>query len=193
MLGNDGGVYFTYDGAKTWDYIDNLPISQFYDIAIDNREPYWIFGGAQDNGSWAFPSATYSRGGMTNTDVVNTGFGDGFQSAVDPVDQRFVYANSQNGRAFLADLVTREEHFIQPVAASGQDPYRFNWNTRDSRVAERSRRSYYMGAQKLLKTTNRGQTWQEISPDVTKHIRPAQLSVGAGIPARAGRCRATMA
>jgi hypothetical protein len=72
MLGNDGGVYFTYDGAKTWDYIDNLPIGQFYDIAIDNRDPYWIFGGAQDNGSWAFPSATYSRGGMTNADVVNT-------------------------------------------------------------------------------------------------------------------------
>lgn len=182
MLGNDGGVYFTYDGAKTWDYIDNLPISQFYDIAIDNREPYWIFGGAQDNGSWAFPSATYSRGGMTNTDVVNTGFGDGFQSAVDPVDRRFVYANSQNGRAFLADLVTREEHFIQPVAASGQDPYRFNWNTA-IHVSPNDPKAYYMGAQKLLKTTNRGQTWQEISPDVTKHVRPGQLSVGAGFPA----------
>ena len=181
MLGNDGGVYFTYDGAKTWDYIDNLPIGQFYDIAIDNREPYWIFGGAQDNGSWAFPSATYSRGGMTNADVVNTGFGDGFQSAVDPVDQRFVYANSQNGRAFLADLVTREEHFIQPVAPTGQDPYRFNWNTA-IHVSPNDPKSYYMGAQKLLKTTNRGQTWQEISPDLTKHIRAAQLSVGAGFP-----------
>ena len=182
MLGNDGGVYFTYDGAKTWDYIDNLPIAQFYDIAIDDREPYWIFGGAQDNGSWSFPSATYSRGGMTNIDVVNTGFGDGFQSAVDPLDRRFVYANSQNGRAFLADLVTREEHFIQPVAPSGQDSYRFNWNTA-IHVSPNDPKAYYMGAQKLLKTTNRGQTWQEISPDLTKHIRPAQLSVGTGFPA----------
>jgi len=93
-----------------------------------------------------------------------------------------VYANSQNGRAFLADLVTREEHFIQPVAASGQDPYRFNWNTA-IHVSPNDPKAYYMGAQKLLKTTNRGQTWQEISPDVTKHVRPAQLSVGAGFPA----------
>ena len=179
MLGNDGGVYFTYDRGKTFSYIDNLPISQFYDIAIDDREPYWIYGGAQDNGSWAFPSATYSRGGMTNADVLNTGFGDGFQSAVDPSDRRWVYANSQNGRAFLSDMVTREEHFIQPVAAQGQDPYRFNWNTAIA-VSPNDPRTYYMGAQKLLKTTNRGQSWQEISPDVTKHVRPAGLSVGDG-------------
>ena len=182
LLGNDGGVYFTNDGARTWDYIDNLPISQFYDITIDNREPYWIYGGAQDNGSWAFPSATYSRGGMTNADVLNTGFGDGFQSAVDPLEPRFVYANSQNGRAFLADMVTREEHFIQPVAPAGQDPYRFNWNTA-IHVSPNDPKAYYMGAQKLLKTTNRGQSWQEISPDLTRQIRAAQLSVGAGFPA----------
>jgi photosystem II stability/assembly factor-like uncharacterized protein len=179
MLGNDGGVYFTYDGARTWSYIDNLPISQFYDIAIDNREPYWIYGGAQDNGSWAFPSATYSRGGMTNADVLNTGFGDGFQSAVDPLNPRFVYANSQNGRAFLADMATREEHFIQPVAAAGQDPYRFNWNTA-IHVSPNDPKSYYMGAQKLLRTTDRGQTWREISPDVTRQVPRTQLSVGAG-------------
>jgi photosystem II stability/assembly factor-like uncharacterized protein len=182
MLGNDGGVYFTYDAGRSWDYVDNLPIAQFYDIAIDNREPYWIYGGAQDNGSWAFPSATYSRGGMTKTDVLNTGFGDGFQSAVDPLDRRFVYANSQNGRAFLADMVTREEHFIQPVAPAGQDPYRFNWNTA-IHLSPNDPTAYYMGAQKLLKTTNRGQTWQEISPDLSKHLPRAQVSVGAGFPA----------
>ncbi len=179
MLGNDGGVYFTYDGARTWSYVDNLPISQFYDIAVDDREPYWIYGGAQDNGSWAFPSATYSRGGMTNADVLNTGFGDGFQSAVDPLNPRFVYANSQNGRAFLSDLVTREEHFIQPVAPAGQDPYRFNWNTA-IHVSPNDPKAYYMGAQKLLKTTDRGQTWQELSPDLSRRVPRAQLAVGAG-------------
>jgi photosystem II stability/assembly factor-like uncharacterized protein len=179
MLGNDGGVYFTYDGARTWSYIDNLPISQFYDIAIDDREPYWIYGGAQDNGSWAFPSATYSRGGMTNADVLNTGFGDGFQAAVDPRDRRFVYANSQNGRAFLADLVTREEHFIQPVAPAGQDAYRFNWNTA-IHVSPNDPKAYYMGAQKLLRTTDRGQTWREISPDLSRRVARGQLSVATG-------------
>ena len=182
LLGNDGGVYATYDGGKTFAYIDNLPISQFYDIAIDDRDPYWIYGGAQDNGSWAFPSATYSRGGMTNADVENIGFGDGFQSAVDPIDRRFVHANSQNGRAFLADLVTREERFIQPVAKAGEDPYRFNWNTAmlQSPVDPRA---LYLGAQRLLKTTDRGSTWQEISPDLTRHVGRGQLSVGDGFPA----------
>lgn len=182
LLGNDGGVYATYDGGKTFAYADNLPISQFYDIAIDDRDPYWIYGGAQDNGSWAFPSATYSRGGMTNADVENIGFGDGFQSAVDPIDRRFIHANSQNGRAFLADLVTREERFIQPVAKAGEEPYRFNWNTAmlQSPVDPHA---LYLGAQRLLKTTDRGSTWQEISPDLTRHLGRGQLSVGDGFPA----------
>jgi photosystem II stability/assembly factor-like uncharacterized protein len=183
LLGNDGGFYATYDRGQRWQFIDNLPISQFYDIAVDTRDPYWIYGGAQDNGSWAFPSATYSRGGMTNADVLNTGFGDGFQSAVDPLEPRFVYANSQNGRAFLADMVTREEHFIQPVAPTGQDPYRFNWNTA-IHVSPNDPRAYYMGAQKLLRTTDRGQTWKEISPDLTRRVPRAQLSVGAGFSNR---------
>jgi len=181
MLGNDGGVYFSYDGGRAWVYCDNLPIGQFYDIAVDNRTPYWIFGGAQDNGSWAFPSATYSRGGMTNADVVNTGFGDGFQSGVDPLDQRFVYANSQNGRGFLADLVTREERFVQPVAKPGQPAYRFNWNTA-VHVSPGNPKAYYMGAQKLLRTTNRGETWDEISPDLTRQATRSELSVGEGFP-----------
>jgi photosystem II stability/assembly factor-like uncharacterized protein len=182
MLGNDGGVYFSYDNGRSWTYVDNLPISQFYDIAIDDREPYWIYGGAQDNGSWAFPSATYSRGGMTNLDVQNTGFGDGFQSAVDPIDRRFVHANSQNGRAFLADMVTREERFIQPVAAAGQESYRFNWNTA-MHQSPNDPRAIYLGAQKLLKSIDRGTTWQEISPDLTKHLGRGALSVGEGFPA----------
>ncbi|HEX3866321.1 MAG TPA: hypothetical protein VHV78_06185, partial [Gemmatimonadaceae bacterium] len=145
MLGNDGGVYFSYDGGESFSYIDNLPISQFYDISIDAREPYWIYGGAQDNGSWAFPSATYSRGGMTNADVRNIGFGDGFESAVDGRDPRFIYANSQNGRSFLADMNTREERFIQPVAPAGAEPYRFNWNTA-MHASPTDPRTVYLGA-----------------------------------------------
>jgi len=182
MLGNDGGVYFSYDNGRSWRYVDNLPISQFYDISIDDREPYWIYGGAQDNGSWAFPSATYSRGGLTNLDVQNTGFGDGFQSAVDPLDRRFVHANSQNGRAFLADMVTREERFIQPVPPAGHEPYRFNWNTA-MHQSPNDPHALYLGAQELLKTTDRGTTWQEISPDLTRHVARGSLSVGDGFPA----------
>lgn len=182
MLGNDGGVYFSYDDGASFGYVDNLPIAQFYDISVDDREPYWIYGGAQDNGSWAFPSATYSRGGMTNADVLNTGFGDGFQSAVDAADRRFVHANSQNGRAFLADMTTREERFIQPVAPRGQEPYRFNWNTA-MHQSPNDGRIVYLGAQVLLATNDRGSTWREISPDLTKHLARANLSVGDGFPA----------
>jgi len=178
MLGNDGGVYFTYDGARNWVYADNLPIAQFYDIAIDNREPYWIYGGTQDNGSWAFPSATYSRGGMSKAEVKSTVYGDGFQAAVDPLDPRLVYANSQNGRVFLANIETHEEQFIQPVSPTPSEPYRFNWNTANH-ASPNDPTIHYLGAQKLLKTTNRGRSWQEISPDLTKRLGRT-LSVGAG-------------
>jgi len=182
-VGSDGGLWRSDDSGGNFKNLNsNLEITQFYDIAIDNRTPYWIYGGAQDNGSWAFPSATYSRGGMTNADVVNTGFGDGFQSAVDPRDSRFVYANSQNGRGFLSDLVTREERFVQPVAKPGQPAYRFNWNTA-VHVSPNDPKVYYMGAQKLLKTANRGETWEEISPDLTRQATRSELSVGNGFPA----------
>src|SRR5262249_36518261 len=100
----------------------------------------------------------------------------------DPLDARFIYANSQNGRGFLADMVTREEHFIQPVAPAGDDPYRFNWNTA-IHVSPNDPKTYYVGAQKLLKTTDRGQTWDETSPDLTKHLAYGEVSVGAGFPA----------
>ena len=182
MLGNDGGVYFSHDTGRTWAYADNLPIAQFYDIAIDDQEPYWIYGGTQDNGSWAFPGATYSRGGMTRLEVKNTVFGDGFQAAVDPLDRRFIYANSQNGRLFLADMVTREEHHIQPVSPTPGQPYRFNWNAA-GHISPNDPRIYYMGAQKLLRTTDRGQSWEEISPDLTKRLERG-APVGPGFPAR---------
>ena len=178
LLGNDGGVYSSRDRGRTWIYHDNLPIAQFYDIAIDDREPYWIYGGTQDNGSWAFPSETFSEGGMTNAEIRNTVYGDGFQASVDPLDRRFVYANSQNGRIFLADIETREARFIQPSPPAGSEPYRFNWNT-GNHQSPNDPRTYYLGAQKLLKTTNRGETWEEISPDLTRKI-PRGGVVGPG-------------
>ena len=182
MLGNDGGVYFSYDTGRTWAYADNLPIAQFYDIAVDGRDPYWIYGGTQDNGSWAFPSATYSRGGMTKAEVKNTVFGDGFQAAVDPVDGRYVYAFSQNGRLFLADMETREERFIQPASQTQGSPYRFNWNAA-GHVSPNDPAAFYVGAQKLLRTTDRGGRWEELGPDLTRNLGRG-TPVGPGFPER---------
>jgi photosystem II stability/assembly factor-like uncharacterized protein len=183
MLGNDGGVYITYDGARRWDYVANLPIGQFYDIAVDAREPYWIYGGTQDNGTYAFPSGNYSRGPLTDDQVMHIGYGDGFHVAMDPTNPRLVYTNSQNGRGYVFDLVTREERRITPVSADSGERYRFNWNTAIL-VSPNDPHVYYYGANKLLRTADYGTTWQAISPDVTRGQAWRKLALGAGIPLR---------
>jgi photosystem II stability/assembly factor-like uncharacterized protein len=167
MLGNDGGLYFSYDGSRNWSFIDNLPIGQYYDVDVDTRDPYWIYGGTQDNGTWAIPSRTTSQLGITNADVVNVAYGDGFYVAVDPKDYRTVYANSQSGRTYLVDLDTREEKGLRPVPQDSKETYRFNWSTpmllspHDSNVV-------YYGGNKLFKTADHGHTWTVISPDLTR-------------------------
>jgi photosystem II stability/assembly factor-like uncharacterized protein len=184
MLGNDGGFYATYDRAQHWQFVDNLPISQFYDIAVDTRDPYWIYGGAQDNGQWALPSRTFSRGGMTNADVMNTGYADGFQAAVDQRDPRLIYTESQQGRLYLVDTRTREERWLTPYPADAKERYRFNWNTPLLAVPHDSS-LFYIGAQRLLQTRDRGDTWQTASPDLTTN--PAdwrRMPLGAGFSAR---------
>jgi len=183
MLGNDGGVYFTYDEGKQWDYIANLPIGQFYDVAVDGREPYWIYGGTQDNGTYALPSGTHSRGPLTDDQVMHIGYGDGFQVAVDPTNSRLVYTNSQNGRGYVTDLVTREERRITPVPPTRAERYRFNWNTAIL-ISPNDPHVYYYGANKLLRTADYGTTWQAISPDLTRAQDWRRLPLGDGIPAR---------
>ena len=184
LLGNDGGFYVTHDRGKRWQFIDNLPISQFYDITVDKRDPYWLYGGTQDNGQWAFPSRTFSRGGMTNADVINTGYADGFQAAVDQRDPRFIFTESQNGRLYLFDMETREERWITPVPANPSERYRFNWNTPIVAVPYDSSLVYY-GAHKLLRTRDRGTTWQEASPDLTTNSTDwRNRPLGPGFPAR---------
>jgi photosystem II stability/assembly factor-like uncharacterized protein len=176
MLGNDGGLHFTWDGAKNWEFVDNLPIGQFYDVDVDEREPYWLFGGAQDNGSWAMPVRNASLLGLTNADVVNTAYGDGFYSVSDRKNPRYVFANSQNGRAYRVDLVTREEQGIRPVPTDSKEEYRWNWNTPQLRSPHDGAVIYY-GANKLLKTSTGGSAWEEISPDLTRKLEWKKLPI----------------
>jgi photosystem II stability/assembly factor-like uncharacterized protein len=183
MLGNDGGVFFTYDAGHRWDYVNNLPIGQFYDVAVDAREPYWIYGGTQDNGTFAFPSGTYSRGPLTDVQLMHIGYGDGFQVAFDSASPRFVYTNSQNGRGYLFDLVTREERRITPVPSKRSERYHFNWNTAIL-LSPNEPHVYYYGANRLLRTDDEGTTWQPISPDLTRGQDWRNLPLGDGIPAR---------
>ncbi|MBK9410293.1 MAG: hypothetical protein IPN47_20050 [Gemmatimonadetes bacterium] len=168
MLGNDGGLYFTYDGAKNWDFIDNLPIGQFYDIDVDDRDPYYVYGGTQDNGTWGLPVRTYNGVGITNADVINIAYGDGFFTVTDPADPRYIYANSQGGRAYRVHLATREERGIRPVPADAKDTIRFNWSTPMVRSPHDPRTIYY-GGNKLFRTRDGGESWDVVSPDLTRN------------------------
>jgi photosystem II stability/assembly factor-like uncharacterized protein len=168
LLGNDGGLYFSYDGAKNWQFVDNLPIGQYYDVDVDTRDPYWIYGGTQDNGTWGIPSRTSSLLGITNADVVNIAYGDGFYVAIDPRDHRTIYANSQSGRTYLVDLETREEQGLRPVPKDPKEIYRFNWSS-PMLLSPHDAKVVYYGGNKLFKTVDRGHVWQPISPDLTRN------------------------
>lgn len=183
MLGNDGGLYFTYDGARRWDFIDNLPIGQYYDITVDDRDPYWIYGGTQDNGTWGIPSRTDEKVGILNSDVINVAYGDGFQAAADPTDPNLIYANSQSGRAYVVNLETREERGITPVSADPKEHYRFNWDT-PILVSPDDPRVYFFGGNKLFRTDDHGATWRAVSPDLTRNQAWRTLDMGANIPSR---------
>ena len=156
----------SYDGSRNWDFIDNLPIGQYYDIGVDKRDPYWIYGGTQDNGTWGIPSRTSNLVGIMNSDVVNIAYGDGFYTQPDPTDPRYIYANSQSGRTYLVDLETKEERGIRPVPADPKETYRFNWST-PMLISPHDPKVVYYGGNKLFRTDDRGQTWREVSPDLT--------------------------
>ncbi len=168
LLGNDGGLYVSHDGSRSWSFIDNLPIGQYYDISIDRREPYWVYGGTQDNGTWALPSRTYSELGITNSDVVNIAYGDGFYTIPDPSDPRAVYANSQSGRTYRVDLDTSEERGIRPVPTDPGEEYRFNWSA-PMVMSPHDPRVVYYGGNRLFRTTDGGQRWEAISPELTRN------------------------
>jgi len=167
LLGNDGGFYISYDGSKNWDFIDNLPIGQYYAVGIDTRDPYWIYGGTQDNGNWGIPSRTLSSAGILNSDVVSIAYGDGFYAAVDPKDHRAIFAESQNGRLYFVDLVTREEKGIRPVSEDQEKKYRWNWSC-PLLISPHDSNVLFYGSNILFKTSDRGMTWAESSPDLTR-------------------------
>lgn len=167
LLGNDGGLYLTHDGARTWRFIDNLPIGQYYDVSVDNRVPYNIFGGTQDNGTWSLPSRTLNQGGIFNSDIVHLAYGDGFYANPDPSNPRFVFANSQNGRAYVTDLDTKEQRLIRPAPADSTEKYSFGWST-PALVSPHDPNVYYYGGNRLFRTRDRGHTWDVISPDLSR-------------------------
>jgi len=165
ILGHDGGLAVSYDFGRTWDAFDSLPLAQFYAVGVDMDDPYNIYGGLQDNGSVKIPSNGLS-GAITPDDWKAVGGGDGMYNVVDPTDSRWLYNESQNGAIQRIDQKTGLSQSIRPRPAKGQPPYRFNW-TAPIAVSPHNGQIIYIGAQCLLRSLNRGDSWQEISPDLT--------------------------
>jgi photosystem II stability/assembly factor-like uncharacterized protein len=168
VLGNDGGLYFSQTRGASWEKVQNLPIGQFYGVAVDMRKPYRVYGGLQDNGSWGGPSATHHAEGITLKDWVRVLGADGFQCQVDPTDPDIVYVEAQYGKPQRFDLRTKKKGTqIQPRSANKAVTYRFNWNT-PMLISPHNPRTLYYGGNFLFRSDNRGDIWKIISPDLTR-------------------------
>jgi photosystem II stability/assembly factor-like uncharacterized protein len=177
IVGCDGGIYETYTHAKEWKYYDNLPIIQFYKVATDNDAPFYnIYGGTQDNNSMGGPSATQNVTGIINMNWFITNGGDGFESAVDPTDPNIVYAQAQYGWLVRYDKASGEKVPIQPLPGKGEDAYRWNWDA-PLFVSPHDHKTIYFAANKVFKSTNRGDDWTVISPDLTQQMDRNKLKV----------------
>jgi len=161
-LATDGGVYISVDQAKTWSFCRNLPISQFYHVSVDNEKPYNVFGGLQDNGSWIGPSK--AAGGVSNANWKNIGWGDGFNVLRDPIDNNIMYWQWQGGNLRRLYLDTRENKDVMPYS---KDTTKLRWNWNTPLVFGAASGDLYTGSQFLFRSSDHGDSWQKISPDLT--------------------------
>ena len=164
--GNDGGMNISRDGGKTWRFIGNIPVAQFYHISTDNEFPYNVYGGMQDNGSWRGPAYVWKTQGIRNSYWQEIAFGDGFDVVPDRDNSRYGYAMSQQGNVSRYDWKTGNNYTVRPTHPNPDIKLRFNWNAAigqdpfDNSIV-------YFGSQFVHKSLDKGLTWEIISPDLT--------------------------
>jgi photosystem II stability/assembly factor-like uncharacterized protein len=164
LLGSDGGVYQSLDQSTHWRFLSNLPVSQFYHVSADMAEPYNVYGGLQDNGTWMGPSRAPDA--IANRHWRNIGVGDGFWAFSDPADDDYVYVEYQGGKISRLRKSTGESKEIKPLPRANEPEFRFNWNS-PIHMSPNQKGTIYLGGQFLFRSRDHGESWERISPDLT--------------------------
>lgn len=188
LSGSDGGYQLSYDAGATWDLINNVELSQFYQLYVDGRDPYYVCGGLQDNGTWCGPSNSLREAGILKRDWVPIAYGDGYYGVPVPGDERYAYGTWQGGGIYLVDTETGSARSIHPypkIVASAGDAiadhkYRFNWDAAFS-ISPHDPETVYFGGNVVFRSRDRGTSWEVISDDLTNNDKSKQASSGGEI------------
>lgn len=177
LVGCDGGVYDSHDGGDTWMFRANMPVTQFYRVSVDNQKPfYYVYGGTQDNNSLGGPSQTTSNAGIANEDWFVTVGGDGYETLADAEDPMILYSLWQYGGLVRHDRRSMEVTDIKPREREGDEPYRWNWDSPLVQSPHQAGRLYF-AAQRVFRSDDRGQSWEVVSPDLSRNLNRNELEI----------------
>ncbi|MEQ1643500.1 MAG: sialidase family protein, partial [Pyrinomonadaceae bacterium] len=188
VQGNDGGINISFDRGRTWDYSNTVPLGYFYEVGVDNSLPYKVCGGLQDNNTWCGPSMTTNPQGISNSDWYTVGGGDGFFAQPHPTDPDIVYGESQDGNLFRRNVRTGESKQIRPREELGEKNFRFQWNS-PILISSHDPNTVYYAGNFVFKSTERGDNWKKVSPDLTTDVDRNTLQIMGKVPDKNTRSR----